>query len=690
MKKQRYFMNFLCLAALIFTGLFLISGCNIPSPEQLPGEPTPDMNLIMTQVAQKYAATEAAQTAGSELTAEPVSGPGPETGQEPVQPAEGITSSEPAPAEEPSPAPVKKEVLTICLGKEPSTLFFYDESSQAMWSVLESIYDGPFDIGDGEAIPVIFDEITVDQEAVSVQRGDVIADIDGAPVELKPGTVFLPAKPAEGCSGFACLTSWTSLSETEEINRTVITFRLKDSLTWNDGTPLTAEDSVFSMNVNGMKGINASKRFYNLTDSYTAPDEHTVVWRGLPGYQPDDPSEVFWIPLPKHTMQGMSAEMIRASEAVNTAPLGWGAWQIVSWDKGNEIVAERNPHYFGEKPFFDRIVYKFFGNPGDNNINALQSGTCDIIDTSADLGYDLEPILEDVRDGKESVYIRPDLTRQELVLNPDAMTPGTVKPFSDPEMRTVLAQCIDRGSLIRQVLYGQSEVPVDFYPADHIAHDPELTPVPYDPEGASQALQDAGWTVPEDDPEAVRIAESVPGIPFGTKLTFKLVTTDSAAVAKAAGMIRDDLAKCGIAVETGPLSVGELYARGPEGILFGRRFETAMFAWSAAGRPCAVYRSDTIPDAENNWIGTNVGGYRNKDYDDACILPAFSDEDAGKIFAEELPAVPLYFNISIGISANNICGISDRIGSRSILWNMEGFSRSEDSCAVSQWNDIYR
>ena len=656
-ENLRYKRILIIIGLLVFTAV--MSSCNLPSPKQFPGDPTPDLELIVTQIMQEHEEKE-------------------------------TPTPEPTATVEPTPTPKKLETLTVCLGKEPRTLFFYDESSQAMWSVLESIYDGPFDIGDGNAVPVIFEDVTVREEPVPVQRGDIIVDINGNAVELKPGTVFLPADPASGCSGSGCLTTWNAVTETADINQTVITFRMKDGLFWNDGVPLTADDSVFSMNINGMKGIRASKQLYNLTDSYTALDEHTVEWRGLPGYQPADPSDVFWIPLPKHVMKGMSAESILASEEINTAPLGWGAWQISSWNKGNEIIADRNPYYTGTEPFFDRIVYKFFGRAGDNNIEALRSGACDIIDPSVDLGNDLEQILEDVRDGKESVYIRPELTRQELVLNFDPTVSGSLDLLSSSELRAAITQCIDRKALIRQILYGQSEIPIDFYPAGYSKHDPLLSPLLYDPENASAALDQLGWTIPEDDPEGIRISSAVSGIPYGTKLAFTLVSSDSAAAQKAAEMIREDLARCGIGLETDLLPLEDLYAQGPEGVLFGRKFDTAMFAWSAAGDPCRVYMSGEIPDAENHWVGTNIGAYRNEDYDEACLLPGLTEKDVRGLFAEELPAIPLYFNNSIGISSNNICGIADRIGSRSILWNLESLSRSESSCAVSQWNDIYR
>ncbi len=650
------------LFLLIFIALPFFSGCNIPTAQQLPGEPTPDINVILTQIAEEH----------NEPTAELL----------------------PTDTPEPTALPKKMETLTVCLGKEPETLFFYAESSQAMWSVLESIYDGPFDTGDGRADPVIFDDISAVTETVTVQRGDIIVDFDGDAVELKPGTVFMPAELPAECSGTDCLSTWTAVTTEAEIPRMVITFRLKDGLSWNDGTPLTAEDSVYSMNVNGMKGIHASKHIYNLTESYIAVDERTVEWRGLPGYLPDDPSEVFWTPLPSHTMKGKSVEELLSSESVNKFPLGWGAWQIVSWDKGEQIIAERNPYSnspSGTEPFFDRIVYKFYGRAGDNSIEALQSGTCDIIDTSVDLGSDLEPILEDVRDGKESIYIRPELTRQEIVFDLEpAAVQWAVSPLTIQELRTAIVQGIDRQSIIRQVFYGQSEIPVDFWPAGHAGHDSGLEGLAYDPDAAAEMLDSLGWLRPEDDPDGIRIAASVPGVMYGTKLSFKLTIADTPFAKKAAGMVQENLSVLGIDLEVEALPLGELYAQGPEGVIFGRKFDMVMFAWGAGKNPCEIYLSDQIPEQLNHWVGTNVGAYRNEFFDNACLLPKLTDEDAGRIYAEELPSVPLYFNISIAVSGNNICGISNRIGSRSVLWNMEQFSRSEERCAISQWQDIYQ
>ena len=66
------------------------------------------------------------------------------------------------------------KVLNVCLGREPESLFIYNSSSRSMWSVLESVYDGPFDFINGEELPVIFENIQVENETVPISEGNLI------------------------------------------------------------------------------------------------------------------------------------------------------------------------------------------------------------------------------------------------------------------------------------------------------------------------------------------------------------------------------------------------------------------------------------------------------------------------------------------------------------------------------------
>ena len=58
-----------------------------------------------------------------------------------------------------SPVPLQSGGLTVCIGKEPSSLFLYGDTSAAARSVREAIYDGPFDVRDFASQPVILESM---------------------------------------------------------------------------------------------------------------------------------------------------------------------------------------------------------------------------------------------------------------------------------------------------------------------------------------------------------------------------------------------------------------------------------------------------------------------------------------------------------------------------------------------------
>ncbi len=86
-----------------------------------------------------------------------------------------IEATEPIPPAEPS-------LLTVCLPAEPSSLFLYGDSSQSARNVRQAIYDGPLDIVDYEAVPVLLEELPkvdnggVKFEPISVQPGEILVD----------------------------------------------------------------------------------------------------------------------------------------------------------------------------------------------------------------------------------------------------------------------------------------------------------------------------------------------------------------------------------------------------------------------------------------------------------------------------------------------------------------------------------
>ncbi len=666
--ERKKITNFLLILAVFL----LIPACNIPLNGTIPTQPGSSSNIetILTEMAVQ---TLAAVPAG------------------------------PEPEETDTPAALPGKVLNVCIGREPESLFIYNSSSRSMWSVLEAVYDGPFDSLNGESVPVIFEDIRIDRETVPVSEGALVFNAAGEMDVLKSGAQIIPADAESLCGSENCSISWDGTSAFEMV-QIKITFVLKSGLLWSDGTPLSSRDSVFSWRLDADSAVKTSKRNQQLTVAYTAVDDSQIQWTGIPGYIPQRSADVFWLPLPEHLLGSMSTAEILADESVNRAPLGWGAYQVDAWIPGERIELKRNEFYrqseAEEIPYFDRVVYKFYGVSGDNNLAALKNGSCDVIDTTVDLSVDLEPVLEDVRDGKLAVYIQPQPVWEQLTLNLAPQDPDAVTFFSDPNVRKAAAQCIDREQLVREIFYGQAEIPGGFYPSAHLLASGDAQALPYDPEAAEALLEAAGWKDADGDPSTPRISQGITGIPDGTAFSVRLQTSSSDARRKSGEFVANALQACGIETTLSLEPLDVFYAQGPDGPLFGRKFDMALFSWSGTESfPCSLYAGDQIPAASNHWVGVNLGGFQSDAYDTACgaaqkSMLFYPENQAAlaevqRIYADELPVIPLYFDFSIAVSNLQLCGLENAIGTRSLLWNIESLSSGESACAVSQWKNIY-
>ncbi|MYB50285.1 MAG: peptide ABC transporter substrate-binding protein [Dehalococcoidia bacterium] len=144
-----------------------------------------------------------------------------------------------------------------------------------------------------------------------------------------------------------------------------ITWKLKEGLLWSDETEVTAEDVVFTWRycVDEATGC-TNESFFDGITSVEALDGLTVkITFEAP------------TPYPYNAFVGSAtpiinsvqfAECIGASAATcfeqNYAPLGTGPYRITNFQENDRIAYERNPHYHGAPPYFDRVILKGGGN----------------------------------------------------------------------------------------------------------------------------------------------------------------------------------------------------------------------------------------------------------------------------------------------------------------------------------------
>jgi peptide/nickel transport system substrate-binding protein len=410
---------------------------------------------------------------------------------------------------------------------------------------------------------------------------------------------------------------------------------------------------------------------------------------------------MFFRPLSRRALGAVRPQDLLTDEAANRHPLGWGPYQVDEWIPGDHISLSRNPNYFraGEGlPRFGRLVFRFV-QPGKPAVDALQAGECDFLDETALAEGDLAELTGLQKEGKLKLVSGVGSAWEGLVFNTAAPVPipsvdGKKPPASAPpvfarkEVRQAVIQCLDRQALAAR-FSPAPVVPDSYAPPGFPLTAADVTHWELNPQMAARLLDAAGWV----DAGGRRVAKGIAGLTDGTPLAFSLLSAEDpnqAAVAQAAA---EWLRTCGLQVEVKRLPWDQLTASGPDGVVFGRKFDLAGFAWSAAVEPaCFIYTSSEIPgpypDQPKGWGGANAGGYSNPEFDLACAqalnTPWDSPEhvaahaQAQRIFAQDLPAVPLFLHARLAAARPDFCPFEFDAWSTSALAGLESFDYGKE------------
>jgi peptide/nickel transport system substrate-binding protein len=196
-------------------------------------------------------------------------------------------------------------------------------------------------------------------------------------------------------------------------------------------------------------------------------------------------------------------------------------------------------------------------------------------------------------------------------------------------------------------------------------------------------LEEVGWV--DTDEDGIREARGVPGIASGTPFSVTLLTTEGDPVRRrVAETLRDDLAACGVGLATTYLAPDAFYADGPDGPVFGRQFDLALFSWlNGLDAPCSLYMSSEIPREDNWWATSNNPGYASEAYDEACrsAMGALYGTDAcvrfhreaQRILSHDLPVLPLYFVPKQIVVTSRVQGVALDPGQITPFWSIESF-----------------
>jgi peptide/nickel transport system substrate-binding protein len=213
------------------------------------------------------------------------------------------------------------------------------------------------------------------------------------------------------------------------------TFRLRDGVTWHDGSPFTADDVVYSYRRIIDEKLSNVDKFSAVTD-VTAPDPSTVVVRVK------EPTPNLLTNL--GGFKGMAIVSRRNVESgeIATRPMGTGPFSFASQRSGDSITLSANPNYWGGAPKIPGVTYRFISEPS-TALSALQAGEVDWTDSIP--AQRVEQLRSD-----ESIHlaVTPSNDYWYFALN------QARAPWNDVRVRRAIAYAIDRDAIVQATSYG--------------------------------------------------------------------------------------------------------------------------------------------------------------------------------------------------------------------------------------------
>jgi len=418
---------------------------------------------------------------------------------------------------------------------------------------------------------------------------------------------FAPNQPG------ALVESWMVSSD-----NLTYTISLRNDWYWSDGRPIIAHDIQYAWQAIHSETLEGGPFIVDITD-VTVIDDYTLQ---ITVATPDCGVlyEIAQLPVvPSHILEAAVGQDYASINTLdfNTAPnVTAGVFQFEDYTPGQQISLVPNAAYpdalaGAVRPA--KLVWTFFVD-AQTMIAALEAGDIDVI-----TGTIPRENFARLRESGQQTYEYPVNTMTHVGLNmADPTHPqngldaagnlidqGHHPILGDVRVRRALVMAVDVDAIIQGTLFGAGTRISSFSVPTSWADNPDLTPIPYDSDGARALLKDAGWE--DTDGDGILDCLNCLYAPVGTPLQFSLLTptTNTARVA-AVQIISAYLAQIGVQVDATLMEFTALLDS-----LGAQTFDAYLLSWSL-GFPVDPDPSE-IFEATGDVVGnvSNMGSYYN-------------------------------------------------------------------------------
>ena len=251
------------------------------------------------------------------------------------------------------------------------------------------------------------------------------------------------------------------------------TFKLRDGVTFHDGSTMDAEDVIFSLDrARAEESTNAQKALFKDIEAVTASDPLTVDVK-LSAPNGNFPFNMAW-----------GDAVIVGPESIEnaaTAPVGTGPFTFVEWAKGDQVTIARNDAYWGDAPALAKATFKFISDPNA----AFAAMMAEDVDAFPNFPA-TETLAQFEADPRFNVIVGS--TEGETILSMNNKS----GPLADLRVRKAIAHAINRQDIIDGAMFGYG-TPIGSHFAPHNPDYIDLTAnSAFDPEMSKSLLAEAG------------------------------------------------------------------------------------------------------------------------------------------------------------------------------------------------------
>lgn len=420
----------------------------------------------------------------------------------------------------------------------------------------------------------------------------------------------------------------------ESEDGTIYNFTLRDNATWHDGTPVTSDDVLFTINLLRSQYSAYPADVHSLWDNVdiTRINDKNIKFTLTEPFVPFLDYLTFGV-LPEHLLKDVPAEQL-ASTGFNLAPVGTGPFKFdhltVEEGKITGVVLSAWKNYYGQAPFLDQVVFRYYPDP-QSALDAYHAGDVLGISQVATNG-----IPSACSDPNLSCYTSR-LPRLSLILFNlgDSQLPF----FQDKKVRFALMEGLNRQWMIDQILKGQAILANSPILPSTWAYYGGTDPIAFDPDAAVEELKAAGYILPAQG--NVRAKDN-------TSLSFTLTYPDDGLHTQLAQTIQQNWAKIGVEAKLQPVSYESLL----NDHLAPHTYQAALvdldLSRSYDPDPYPFWHQAEIADGQNysQWDNRTASEY----LENARVVQDMNVRmrlyrNFQVIFSRELPALLLYYPV---------------------------------------------